>query len=115
MQFNIRYFADPYEESRFEFFYKSEIITYHMPLDHDARYEWNETLIALLDVADKAMQLASGDKRQHVTPDRIFSVWMTDKEYQSWMARFDKWSFRVERRPDRESNLRVYLTTYEKP
>lgn len=109
MQFHIRYFADPYEESRFEFFYKGEIITYHMPRDPDARFQWNETLIALLDAADEAMQRASGDKRQHVTPDRLYSVWMTDPEYRRWMARFEKWTFKVTRRPDRESNLAVYL------
>lgn len=115
MQFHIRYFSEPYEESRFEFFYRDEIITYHMPADHDERFEWNETLIAILDLADNQMQTASGDKRLHVTPDRVYSVWMSEPEYKSWMTRFARWSSEIKRRPDRETNLKVYLSTYKRP
>ena len=108
MQFFIRYYSDPYEDSRIELFYKDEILSFGMPKEKTARYEWNETLIAFLDLADKAMKQASGDKRLFVKPGRIYSVWLTEPEFKGWIKRFTQWSTEVKRRPDYETNKRVY-------
>ena len=104
MQFFIRYYADPYEESRFEFFYQNEIYTCYMPIDREGRYQWNELLIELLDIVDKQMQEASGNKRMHVNPGRRYTVYLTEKEYKSWLDRFTWWSGVVKKRRDIETN-----------
>ena len=109
MQFFARYYSDPYEESRIDLFYRDEILTCSMPRERAARVEWNEILIEFLDLVDKSMQQASGDKRLVMRPGKIYSVWLTESEFKNWLSRFTRWSVAVKRRPDYETNKRVYL------
>lgn len=109
MQFFARYFAEPYDESKVELFYRDEIYSFAMPREAASRVEWNEILISFLDLVDKSMQQASGDKRLVMRPGKIYSVWLTESEFKNWLSRFTRWSVAVHRRPDRETNKRVYL------